>query len=299
MSAPPSVAAAIEAAREEPSRDGSRTAAEIVEVDQEISKLGRAIDNLVQQRATLVEYRARLASESDARQERTQLAAHQALYVALEAQAAALHRRGEEWAGKTHDRRERARQDPTVAALVDEIATSRAALDTASDPPAEALAHHEQLENRLRARLAEQTQPTPFEGPELSVDLVCCVDAPDGTPELLVVLLPVRAGVGDPAGATDQLPLWLAARTAQALFAAARAVDFAEADVRTGPALGYDLLDIEVDLGAAPEGFVPELLRTLSDHLAASPEIAAGQVTVRVSELDAAIVFPTEEADRG
>ncbi len=294
-SAPPAVAEAIEAARAEASRTATRTASEIVDVDQEISKLGKAIENLVQQRETLIDYRARLAAQSGELERTGREDAHEALYATLLAQAEAIHARGEAWADAHPDRL--ALRSPTgsaVSSLVDELRTSRAALDAAPDPPADALAHHSQLEARLRALLNEQTEPATFDGPELAVDVVCCVDAPEGTPELLVVLLPVRSWVDDPVVARDELPLWLAARVAQALFAAARAVGFGDADVRTGPALDHDLLDIEVDLTAAPDGFVEELLSTLREHLAAAPELTAGRVAVRVVELDASIVFPSD-----
>ncbi|MEO0603353.1 MAG: hypothetical protein AAF211_18080 [Myxococcota bacterium] len=294
-SAPPAVAKALETARGDLTHEASRTASELVDVDHEIEKLGKAIDNLVQQRQTLEQYRARLTVQRGELQRRSRDVAHVALYEALEAQAVAVHGRGDAWAIQTADRlAPPATPPPEVQAVLDELANSRAALLAAPTPPPDAEAHHEQVRERLRSVLAEQAAPAPFDGAELSVDVVWCVDAPESTPELLVVLLPVRAWVDDPAQARDALPLWLAARVGQVVFAAARAVDFAEIDVRTGPALGHDLLDIEVDLAGAPDTVLAEVRQRLTEQLPSAPEFAAGRVSLQATELDPAIVFPAD-----
>ncbi|MEM6928039.1 MAG: hypothetical protein AAF602_13995 [Myxococcota bacterium] len=294
-SAPPAVAKALETARGDLAHEASRAASELVDVDQELDKLSKAIDNLVQQRQTLEQYRARLTVQRGELQRRSRDVAHIALYEALEAQAEAVHERGDAWAARAADRLvPPSTPPPEVQAALDDLANSRAALLAAPTPPPGAEAHHEQVRERLRSVLAEHAAPAPFEGAELAVDVVWCVDAPAGTPELLVVLLPVRAGVDDPTQAQDALPLWLAARVGQVVFAAARAVGFAEVDVRTGPALGHDLLDIEVDLAGAPETFLAEVRRRLTEQLPSAPELAAGRVSLQATELDPAIVFPAD-----
>ena len=292
MSVPPTVTAAIEAAHKSATPDGSRAAAELIEIDQEISKLARAIDNLVEQREALLQYRARIVERTRGRGH-AQARSHRALYAALEAQAAAIHERGAAWTQPDRLALEPP-FDPAMASLFNDLQTSIPSSGPVDDAADE---RHDQVRKRLVSMLHERTAPTPFEGPEIEVDVVWSVDAPEGTAELLVVLLPVRALVDAPTATGDDLPTWLAARVGQALFGAVRAVGFDDADVRTGPALGYDLLDIEVDLSSAPEELVPELVRRLTDRLTDAPELRAARVVAKVTEIDASIVFPEEVDD--
>ncbi|MEN0066589.1 MAG: hypothetical protein AAGA48_30935 [Myxococcota bacterium] len=295
-SGPQAVLEALEAARRARSDDEARHASEIVDVDQEIGKLGRAIDNLVEQRDALVDYRARLAERGEGIRQARRTDTHNALYASLEAQAEAVHERGTAMEQAQPDRLALVPPlDATLQALLAEITTHHEALGQAPESTrGELKGQLEEAQRRFTALLRERTEPEAFEGAALPIDIVYCVDAPEGTPELLVVLLPVRASIDNPQQLADGLPAWLAARVGQALFAAARSVDFGDADVRTGPALDRDLLDIEVDLATAPAGFVTAFKDDLARHLGAAPELQAAKVEVRVSEVEADIVFPPD-----
>lgn len=237
----------------------TRHAAEVVEVDNEIVKLGQAIDNLREQQEALVEFRHRLIARGDAMQAARRARGHDALYAHLEVQARAVTERA-------------------LATFTDRL-------------PSEPLDP---------ATLRERVVLPPFDGPALEVDLVTSVDAPDAVPELLIVLLPVRAGVLDRETARDALDTWLAARVAQAIFATARATDFTTIDVRAGPALGRDLLDLEVDLGPdVPAAFLDEVGAQMEAVVAGAPELVAAGLTVRHTLVPADVVFPAEETDDG
>lgn len=149
------------------------------------------------------------------------------------------------------------------------------------------MAHHQGVSDQIRGWLARQLEAeVAVDAPVLEIDVVYGIDAPNGSPELLLCVLPIADAVFTAwADRPEDLATALGARVVQGIYETTRQTGPAGAMVECG---GHrDLLAIEVDL----EGAHGDVERVLGDNLtavlASAPELAAAKVRVRPRRVDA------------
>ncbi len=281
----------------------ARQAAELVEVEQEIKNLESAISNLEQQLKALIKFRTELQGKASSLPSRRLERGHAALFGALQDQASQLGRREAMVAGIARQREEAFEKElkgTSLAAMVEEFRQFKVAVEPNLQSLPESYRsvvseHHLRISQRLREHVEKiASAPLEVEADVLSIEVVYCVDAPEGVPELLVVVIPVTDRVHSGwYERIDGLQTWLSARVVQAIYQAARATGFTQAQAMCGGHM--ELLAIEVDLLGAPAEFVGAFEEQLGAILGASPELFAGQVFATGRRVDVDYVLPPEE----
>jgi hypothetical protein len=278
---------------------------ELADVDLEIRNLEGALLKVQNQLEAVRKYRANLAARSEALGVGQVGRAYQLLFDVLNAQAQALDERGDRVTQLETDRRQALPSllaDSEVGALLTEYQQFKDQTEPALARLPESyrsvlLRHHQGVVNRLRDHLARVLgAPVLIEADEIVADVVYAVDAPEGVPELLVIVLPVHEGVY--AGwqeLGDSLPLWLAARVVQAVYEATAAVGFSRAQVLAGGHQG--LLVIEVDLTGADPQVVGQISSQLAMVLGSAAELGGARVRVVPYEVKIDFVLPPEHAE--
>ena len=130
----------------------------------------------------------------------------------------------------------------------------------------------------------------------LEIDLVYGVDAPEGTPELLICVLPISDGAfTEWADRPEDLATLLGARVVQGIYETTRQTGPRGAQAVCGGHQG--LLAIEVDL----EGAKGDVARALADNLTAvlssAPELAAAKVRVHPRRVDVDFLLPPDAGE--
>ncbi len=303
ISAPRTVAAALEDVAKWRSEASQKTKGEITDVDQEIEKFQAAITSLQQQIEALRRSREEIAKKDGAAGDEEIGRTYNAVFAALTEQMEAVRARAAAVAESDASRSEalaNAIKDPATAALVTEYEQFK----TTVEPTLKALPesyravimqHHNGIAGKLRAALEGAAgTPTAVDGPDLIVDAVFAVDAPDGTPEVLMMILPVQEQVGtDWQGRTDDAQTWLAARVIQGVYAAFQAAGLDKARVAFGGHQG--LLAVEVEIAGAKNDIGAKLQEALGKALAGSKELAAARIVVNTRELVVDHLLPPEE----
>ncbi len=288
----------------------ARHQAELVEVEQEIKNLETAIDNLKQQLDALLTFKGELEEKASDLPLREVERAHQALFATLQGQADRLAEREKAVAEVI------AKRADALAAGLDERGLSAKVVDyqkfrtelepTLHNIPASyrgaVIAAHEALTADLRAAVTELLSGSAeLDAESLQAEIAWCVDAPEGTPELLVVVVPVsdQVHVGW-LERDDGLQTWMAARVVQAIYEAAARTDFVRAQAICGGHMS--LLAIEVDLEGAPDGFVPAFEERLGGLLVGSAELGGARVALTARSVHVDYILPpgdegTDEED--
>ncbi len=157
------------------------------------------------------------------------------------------------------------------------------------------LTHHQQVSRRLAALVAAKARaPSPLDADPLIVDLVYAVDAPDGAPELLVVVAPLDEAVSSQwSTRTEDFQTWIAARIAGALYEALAAAGVPAAEVASGGHEG--LLALECEVSGASADLAAIVGERLSIALSAAGEITAARVEVVPQSIDIDLLLPPEE----
>ncbi len=282
----------------------SRQSAELVEVEREVKNLENAISNLEQQLKALNKFRVELQHKAVSLPSRRLDRGHAALFGALQDQAGQLGKREalvSEAARARDEAFERELKGTSMSATVEEFRQYKVAVEPNLQSLPESYRsvvseHHARISEQLREHVERvASAPLEVEADVLSIEVVYCVDAPEGSPELLVIVVPVtdqvHAGWRERAGG---LQTWLAARVVQAIYQAAAATGFVQAQAMCGGHM--DLLAVEVDLLGAPDAFVDAFEAHLGAALGASPELFAGQVFATGRRVDVDYVLPPEDA---
>lgn len=285
----------------------ARQSAELVEVEQEVKNLENAIANLEQQLKALTKFRAELQGKAASLPSRRLERGHAALFGALQDQASQLGRREALVASAARKREEAFEQElkgTSLAAMVEEFRQFKVAVEPNLQNLPESYRsvvseHHLRISQRLREHVEKiASAPLEVESDVLSVEVVYCVDAPDGADELLVIVIPVTDQVyASWHERADGLQTWLAGRVVQAIYQAASATGFVQAQAMSGGHM--ELLAIEVDLIGAPSGFVDAFEEQLGSVLGAAPELFAGQVFATGRRVDVDYVLPPEDEVEG
>jgi len=300
------VAEALEAAQQWRTDSAARHDAELKEVEQELGSLQAAVQNLQQQIDALQSFKAELEAKTGELDAEGGQREYQAIFDTLQGQSKGM---GE-------------RDDLVVAARkarLDDLPARLAAGDAAAD-----VAEYEQFMSTVEPTLKHLPEsyrdallevhakkvakvrghvaaaldgPVEVTGAELGVDVVYAIDAPEGAPELIVVVVPVAAEVHQgwmeqPEGAQ----LWVAGRVAQALYEAAAKVGFVQAQALSGGHL--DLLAVEMELVGA-DAKIADALRASLGALGNAPELIAAKVSVTATELPIDTLLPPEDDEEG
>lgn len=281
----------------------ARHAAELVEVEQEIANLHTAIGNLQQQLEALQKFKVELQGKQEALGGQEIGKAYDSLFQVLQGQSQALVEREALVAARDKARRtelEASLSGTEVGPLLEEYRQFKTTVEPtlASLPESYRsviLKHHQGLAARLQDHVAKAIRtPVEVDAAPLQVELVYAVDAPEGAPELLILVLPVtdqvHAGWVD---REDSLQLWLASRVVQAIYEAAGKSGFVQAQAMSGGHLG--LLALELDLNGATDAFVTALEAQIAERLQSAPELLSAKVLVSARKVDVDYVLPPED----
>lgn len=266
----------------------SRQKAEQIEVDQQLAELRLSLANLQEKLAALEQFRASFDARGDELRKGEVQRAHDGIFEVLDAQRGALEGRSAELVAAEARRAamlETVLAESDLASKLVEYKQFKQSVEPALAQMPESyrkvvLGHHEQVAAALRQRVAELTgDPVHAEGPPLTLDVVYAVDAPDGVPELLVVVTPVAAKALESwQDRPEDLQTRLAARVVQAIYEACFALGLEGVQVQSG---GHrDLLAIEADVAGAPAGLAEELGRRLEAAFRGALELVAAKVTL-------------------
>ncbi len=286
-------------------------AGEEVGLRNEIDALDREIDEM---RAAMAALSERLEARQSARSTldsrvRTiansgTIRAYQALFAALAEQAAAISERSGLVAAEEFARNSNLETSlmASSGSLFEEYRQFKVTVEpTLSGLPESyrkvLLAHHAELAAKVRSVVESAVESIhPLGAETLEIDVVWGMDSPDGTPDLLVMVVPADESVATGwADRGDDVDLWLAARVVQGLSEALLAGGLA--GVR--PALGghRGLLAIEVDLADARPDFGAVLAAALTRVFAAAPELDEARVKVTPRQVDLDWLLPPESTE--
>ena len=297
------VAEALEAVETWRSQEDARRLGELGEVAQEIQSLEAAMENLRQQLEALHTFQTELEAKGAELAAQADQRTYQGIFEVLQVQAAAVEQREREVLEASKAQAEKLPAllaEKGLAEVLQEYEQFKSAVEpTLQHLPdsykAAILEVHHGQEAKLREAIAEVGGAPKMEADELVADLVFAIDAPEGTPELLVVVVPVADSVQSRwVEREGGLQTDLAARVAEAIYRAAADVSFLGAQALSGGHLG--LLAVELELvGADPS--LAERLRQRLAAVAEAPELAAAGVRLLVREIDMDHLLPPEDEE--
>jgi hypothetical protein len=297
----PTVEAALSDVEQWQSDQADRNQSELAEVEQEMESLRTAIANLQEQLAALEEFKAQVTGRSDSLGREGILKAYDAIFAALQEQAAQVVQRAALVAEAEAERLaalpDSLRQSE-VASLVDEFEQFKDTEASLASLPESyrtvVVQHHQQVVDKLRDHInALMAGPVEVRGDTHAVEVVYAIDAPDGTPELLVVVVPVSDQTHTAWRERDEdLQSWIAARVVQGIYAAS-----AEAHHPVQAMCGghRGLLAIEVDLLGAPPRLSEAFQERISSLLSEAPELKAAHLVVTAREVSIDYLLPPED----
>ncbi len=300
--APSTVADALAGVERWKADEEKKHTAEMSEIESEVGSLRSAIANMQQQLDALEKVRVDLGKQTRTLRGRHVEQAHQAVFDALTRQAKALADREKLALDVERSRRadlEKSLPKTAVGPQLEEYVQFRKVVEPSLGALPESyrevvLSHHARVVDQLREHVAAQlAAPVPIDAAPIALDAVYAIDAPDGKPELLVVVLPVTDRIVSAwEDMPDGLQLWLGSRAVQAIAEAARETS-ADCEPLSGGHQG--MLAIEVDLTDAGAPYALALERRLADRLrTGAPELAAANVAVTLRKVDVDYLMPPE-----
>lgn len=300
----PSVVTALQEVGRWRTEELARHQAELSEVDQEVSSLQAAVANLQQQLEALSRFRGELVGKGGKVDAQVTERSYSAVFASLQGQAGALAERTGLVRQAEGDRRAAiaaAMNDSAISALLQEYSQFKTVEPTLAALPESyrtaIVAHNSTVRERLKSALGNLNRgPVEVDAAEHTVEVVYAVDAPEGNPELLVVVLPLPEEVhSDWANRNEDLQTWVAARVVQAVYQACRLAGLPAAQALYG---GHqEMLAVEVDVVGARADLPDLLARTLGQVLSDAPELAAAKVRVVGQPVAIDYLLPPEEAE--
>ncbi len=298
-----SVSDALEAVETWRSEEDARRLGELGEVAQEIQSLEAAMENLRQQLEALRSFQTELEAKGAELSIQADQRTYHSIFEVLQVQAAAVEQREREVSEAARAKQESLPQLLEERGLA-EVLRDYEQFKTAVEPTLQHLpesykaamleVHHGQ-EAKLRTAIGELGGAPEVEAEPVAVDLVYAIDAPEGTPELLVVVVPVADVVQSEWSERDSgLQTVLAARVAEAIYRACADAGFMAAQALSGGHLG--LLAVELELVGAD----PALADSIRSRLAGvpeSPELKAAKVALTVREINMDHLLPPEDEE--
>ena len=300
-SVPTTVAEALAAVQSWRSSQQVQHAKELAEVTKDLQSMEAALENLRQQVESLRALRDDLTQKATGSSSEVGHRSYTEIFDVLNRQAESLAQRSTAVAAAASAHWSQLPQLLDAAGLADVRAeyeqfkqTVEPTLKDLPDSYKSAMMEvHQQQASRLRDAVKDLPGVPEVEGDPVSVDIVFGLDAPEGAPELLVVVLPVPESVHEQWGErASDLPSSLMARVVEAVYRAASDVGFLAVQPLAGGHLG--LVAIEVELLSAD----PKVLEGLRERLAAvttAPELQRAKVELTVQEVNLDFLLPPEE----
>ncbi|MEZ4318230.1 MAG: hypothetical protein R3F61_12040 [Myxococcota bacterium] len=303
MTALQSVAAALESVGSWKAEQEARRQAEIVEVESQLEKLTAELAELQGKITSLQGFRAQL-DERDAG-DGVVARSYDAIFGALLGQSAQLDQRAAELVELESTRNDEvmAKLGGTeLAHLVEEYTQFKEQVEPTLSAIPESyrgamIEHHQGVVARIRAALEDHlSAPVQANGDRLDLELVYGIDAPNGTPEMLICVLPVKdAAFTDWNERPEDLSTLVGARSVQAIYEAAKQAGPRGAQAVYGGHQG--LLALEVELDGTTKDFPQVLADSFNAVLKSSPELAAAKVVLSARKVDFDFLLPPEIDD--
>lgn len=270
----------------------ARLRADAAETDTEIDNLRKSIENLQQQIEALRRSREAFTQQEAILPDEEVKRTHHAIFGVLLEQRAALEARGTALQDLESARRralELSFNDPALASALQEYTQFKTTVEPTLKLLPESYRgvlqqHHDGVSRRLREHVEKASAGVvELRAPALPVDVVYAVDSPSGSPEVVMLVLPVAEAVhAEWATRAEDLQTLVAARVVQALYTVCQGAGLVQARAAFGGHQG--LLAIEMEIAGAKPDFAA-LLGEEIGRLAASQEIAAARVEIRSREV--------------
>ena len=298
------VVAALEEANRLAEDARSKVGSEIADVDREMASLDEAIAKLHEQREALVRLQEELELKATAGAEVAQVY-YDAIFGALSSQAAALSARADvvqAAAAAQQAALAAAMNTPEIAALKAESEQFKTTVEPTLAGLPESyrdvlVAHHQSIEARLAAHLAElDVGSVDVDEEPLAASVVFAVDPIDGEPEVLTVVFPIYEAVyADWESRPEDLCTRLASCIVQGIYSACREAGLADAEGMFG---GHqDLLAMELDLAGASGDVATLVANAVNMAVAEQPEFADAKVELQMVGVDMDHLLPPDEGD--
>lgn len=277
---------------------------ELGEVDQEIESLRTAVANLQQQLEALRRFRDEVARRGDRTAEEEIDRSYQAIFAALLDQSAALRDRSQAVV-----KAEKARLDGVWKAIekseLAPLLVEYNQFKTTVEPTLAALPesyrsvilqHHEQISRRLNDHVRAQTNaPVQVDGGKLEAEVVLAVDAPEGKPEVLMLVLPVDESAQPGGGGT--LLHSISTRVVDAIRKGCADAGLKNAEPAFGGHQG--LLAVEVDVNGARDDVGAKVQAAIEAALASADDLRAAGVVLGARTVVVDHLLPPEEEPAG
>lgn len=300
-----SVADALQDAARWRSDEESRQKAKLVEVDQQVRELQQAMESLKEKLESLQTFREGLANVGDEAERGEIQRAHDGLFAALEEQKSALEARSQSLQKAEARRLEMLGSvlaEGELAAKLEEYKQFKESVEpTLANMPdsykSVVMGHHDGVVSALRGKVAEILKdPVHAEGAPLALEVAYAIDAPEGAPELLVVVTPVAAVAHeDWADRVEDVQTRLSARVVQAIYEACHAVGLETVQVASGGHRG--LLAIEADVMGASGELAAELEKRLARVFRDAIELTVAKIEVNARKVHADHILGLVEDD--
>lgn len=301
--APQSVAAALEAVSSWRNDATQKTKAELAEVDLEIENVRTAITNLQQQIEALRKSKEDIGKRDDHLSDEEVTRSYHAVFEALKEQMEAVRERASALAAADTSRSQAladAIKDPKVASLMTEYTQFKTTVEPTLQAFPESyrgmiMQHHNGVAQQLRTALeAVGGTVGTVDGPELQGDATFAVDAPDGTPEVVMMVLPVQEDVQAAwATRTEDAQTWIAARVIQGLYQALQDAGLHQARAAFGGHQG--LLAVEVEVSGAKADIQQRIADEINKAMAGARELAGAKIGIAARPMVVDHLLPPEE----
>ena len=285
----------------------TRQNAELVEVDQEVQSLQTAVANLQQQLEALSKFRGELVAKSEALPDEIVQRSYQAIFAALTAQAELVAQRTAQVNVAEQAKAaavEAAMGSGEIAALLDEYKQFKTAVEPTLAALPESyrsvmMKHHNDLAEQLKAHVQTAMEgPIDLDVDDLPVEVAFAVDAPEGKPELLIIVIPVSEEVTAEWSTRPQdLQTMICARVMQALYETVKGSGPAGVEAVTGGHRG--MLAVEVDLLGAADDFAQKLIAAIAEVDKNATELNAAGVSLEARQVVIDYLLPPEDHTEG
>ena len=297
---PTSVEAALRDVRVWKAEQTRRQSAELAEVDQEVENLKTAIENLKQQLAALGKFRLELVGKSTALDASEIERSYSSVFETLVGQREAIEVRSAEVTAASHElSAHAAAANAGIASLLADYEQFKRDVEPNMGAlPASyrkvLMDHHQSVLAQLQKHLESVATVAEVDGVVLRVDVVYSVDAPEGRPELLIIVLPVAEETySEWASREEDLQTWLAVRVLQAVFEACREAKLPGVQAMFGGHQG--LLAVEAELDGADPSVAATLAGTMVRVLGSAPELKGARLEVVGCPVPIDFLLPEEE----
>jgi hypothetical protein len=300
---PQSLASALDEVSAWRAEAEQKTRTELAEVDQEIESLQTAMQNLQQQLDALRRFREEVSRRDDRLADEQAGRTYNAIFAALGSQAAALDARAEAVNAAYAERNkalEESLKDPEVAGLMNEYTQFKTLVEPTLAAMPESyrnlmLQHHEKQGRQLQDVLDRQRQTVVnVDAAPLGVEVVFAVDSPAGTPEVLMLVLPVPENVQtDWQKSPENLHTWIAARVVQGVYTACEAAGVSAPRAMYGGHQG--LLAIEVEIHGAKDDIGDRVKSAVDTAISTAHELTAAKVQVDARSVQVDNLLPPED----